>query len=127
MLSALRRSRMLALLLLAASPAAGGTVLPALHPCPVDMPWLAQTQALGEHAGHGQDAAGDPAQGANHDSCSCIGTWLSGTAAAPPQPAELSRPIVTLFSPVLVAFTDSSLELSPRAALLPPATAPPLL
>lgn len=117
---------MLALLLLAASPAAGGTVLPALHPCPVDMPWLAQAGASGEHAGHGQHAD-DPAQGAHHDSCSCIGSWLSGTTAAPPQPAELSRPIVTLFSPVLVAFTDSSLELSPRSALLPPATAPPLL
>lgn len=115
---------MLAFLLLAASPAAGGTVLPALHPCPVDMPWLAQ--ASGEHAGHGQDA-GAPAQGAHHDSCSCIGSWLFGTAAAPPRPAELSRPIVTLFSQVIVAFTDSSLELSPPAALLPPATAPPLL
>lgn len=117
---------MLALLLLAASPAAGGTVLPALHPCPVDMPWLAQAQVPAEHAGHGQSSQ-DHGPGTQHNSCSCIGSWLSGTPAAPPQPAELSRPIVTIFSQVIVFFTDSSLELSPRAALLPPATAPPLL
>ncbi len=39
----------LALTLLLAAPGLGGTWLSVAHPCPVDMPWLAQ----GGHAGHG--------------------------------------------------------------------------
>jgi hypothetical protein len=124
MLKVLRRSRLLAALLFAASPAIGGTVLPAIHPCPVDMPWLAQTS--GEHAGHGQHA-GHSSSGSQHDACNCIGSWLTGTAVAAPKPAGLSSPVVTLFSPIVLSGTDSSLDLTPRAALLPPATAPPLL
>lgn len=117
---------MLALLLFAASPAIGGTVLPAVHPCPVDMPWLGHGTGSGAHAGHGQDAD-QPSRQPEHTSCSCIGICLTATAVVPPRAPQLGRPGLILFAPVLVSTTDSSLELSPRATLLPPATAPPLV
>src|SRR6185503_10146275 len=85
---ALRRSRLLAGLLLLASPAAAGTILPVLHPCPVDMPWLAQAQhpAAG-HAGHGvhqvvpQDA---PAEAHHGTTCNCIGSCTAASFALAP-------------------------------------------
>jgi hypothetical protein len=40
MIRLLRRSRLLALVLLLATPALGGAWLQAFHPCPVDTPWL---------------------------------------------------------------------------------------
>jgi hypothetical protein len=46
----MKRTRLASLLLLLASPALGGTLLPVLHPCPVDAPW---TLAGGDHADHG--------------------------------------------------------------------------
>ena len=125
-MNSLRRSRLLAVLLLAASPALLGTVLPVVHPCPVDAPWL-EHQATGQSAqSHHHDEASDtPRESHEHQSCSCIGSWLSGTAVAPPLPAEI-RIAATLAVPVLVPAHDSSLDLGPIAALLPPATAPPL-
>lgn len=125
MLNPLRRSRLLALLLFAASPAIGGTVLPAIHPCPVDAPWLAQHVA-GAHAGH-HGSHGTPAGKGHSETCHCIGSWLSGTAVAPPQSPVVVRQILTLFSPPEIGSLDSSLELDPLGTLLPPATAPPLV
>jgi hypothetical protein len=121
----LRRSRLITGLLFAASPAIGGTVLPAVHPCPVDAPWLAR-HAAGAHAGHhgGHDA---PADTHHNDTCHCIGSWLSGAAVAPPHSPATVRQILTLFSPPAIRTRDSSLQLDPPAALLPPATAPPLV
>jgi hypothetical protein len=124
-LAQMRRSRLIAGLLLAASPAIGATVLPAVHPCPVDAPWLVQ-HASSAHAGHhgGHDAPASKGHGAT---CHCIGSWLSGAAVAPPQSPAVVRQILTLFAPPEIRSGDSSLQLEPPAALLPPATAPPLV
>ena len=127
MLNALRHSRLLAALLVTASPAVLGTVLPAVHPCPVEAPWLAQKGAAGSHADHHQAAhheMGGP--GHEHETCHCIGASLSGAAMTPPKTGELSHQILTLFAPPHFPTRDSSLDLAPSAALLPPATAPPL-
>ena len=126
MLKALRRSRLLAVLLFAASPAIGGTVLPAVHPCPVDMPWLAPDAGAASHGDHHQGQPG-PADAPHHETCNCIGSWNSGSAIAPPEPARVSAPRLVVYSPVPFCAADSSLELSPPATLLPPATAPPLV
>jgi hypothetical protein len=122
-LAMVRRSRLIAGLLFAASPAIGGTVLPAIHPCPVDAPWLARHSA-GAHTGH---HGGHDAPAGRGETCHCIGSWLTGAAFAPPQSPVTVRQILTLFSPPAIHSADSSLELEPPAALLPPATAPPLV
>ena len=124
MLSALRRSRILALLLFAASPAVGGTVLPAIHPCPVDAPWLARHAPSG-HAGH--QGHGSPVGTHHNETCHCIGSWLSGAALIPPRAPVTVTQLLTLFAPPEIFPGDSSLRLDPPAALLPPATAPPLV
>ena len=121
----LRRSRLVAGLLIAASPAIGGTVLPAVHPCPVDAPWLAHHEA-GAHAAH-HAGHGTPATGHHPETCHCIGSCLSGAAMAPPQTPALARQALTLFAAPRIPTGDSTLELDPPAALLPPATAPPLV
>src|SRR5919109_3342794 len=77
MLHLLRRCRALALTLVLASPGLGGTWLSLVHPCPVDMPWLA---AEG-HLSHGAQAAhghGDAPAGSS-SSCSCVGACQGGS------------------------------------------------
>jgi hypothetical protein len=124
-LSSLRRWRLLSLLLVTVSPGAAGTLLPLLHPCPVDSPWLIHEMGPGHHGGHhgGAQAASDAE---HHDqSCHCVGSCLVAVALAPP-----ARPAVrfALMLPATQGWTahDAALLLAPRAALLPPATAPPL-
>lgn len=124
MLAALRRSRLLAALLVIASPAMGGTLLTAIHPCPVDTPWLAHHQdgaKAGHHGNHGTPAGTKESQ-----TCHCIGNWLTGGAITPPLPVLAVAPVRPPI-PVLLPAHDSSLQLAPPSALLPPATAPPLV
>jgi len=124
-LPGLRRSRLLPLLLLAVSPAAAGTWLPLIHPCPVDTPWLLDQQGSSGHQGHhggappGSDAPGD-------HTCQCIGNWLVSAAVLPP-PAELvACGVGTQKHSPGWSVQDASLLLPSRAALLPPSTAPPV-
>ena len=124
----MRRSRLLAALLFAASPAAGGTLLPVIHPCPVDTPWLVEHGAPPEHAGHhaGHHAAGqDAAPGHHHRDCHCIGHSLAGLAVLVPATGPASVAPLVITAHVAWPTQDASLELAPAAALLPPSTAPP--
>jgi len=124
MLARMRRSRLLAALLLAASPAAAGTLLPAIHPCPVDSPWLAEDAAASPHAGH--HAAGHRASpGHQHQVCHCIGHCLTGLAALLPAPSGARAATVAATALAAWPAQDASLRLAPLAALLPPSTAPP--
>ena len=70
-------TRLASLLLLLASPALGGTLLPVLHPCPVDAPW---TLAGGDHADHGNHHPA-PAQAPEGTL-----TIVPASIAAPPAP-----------------------------------------
>jgi hypothetical protein len=124
MLGRMRRSRLLAALLFAASPAAAGTLLPAIHPCPVDSPWLAEDAAASHHAGH-HAASHRASPGHQHQVCHCIGHCLAGLAAlVPPTRGASTAPVAAI---ALAAWPaqDASLHLAPLAALLPPSTAPP--
>src|SRR5688500_715834 len=98
MIRLLRQSRLLALVLLLATPAAGGAWLQTVHPCPVDTPWLADHP--GDHAEHGEHAS--PA------GCHCVGSCPGVSMAVVPGapvlagaaiPAPVLRPRVTTASP----------------------------
>ena len=129
MIAFLRRCLTVRAVLLLASPALGGTLLPAIHPCPVDMPWLAAPPAPADHGGHAGHHAGGthhaPATGHHGETCHCIGSCLVGPAVA--APAARSLEVVGELLPVthLWPAHDASLDLAPVASLLPPSTAPP--
>jgi hypothetical protein len=116
------RSRLLAVVLLLASPGAGGMLLPVLHPCPVDQPWAvggrqAQTH---EHSHHHGDDGSRP----EHKHCQCIGSCED---AASPHPESALADGVFLLPVARVLGTDSGARAplpAPRN-LHPPSTAPP--
>jgi hypothetical protein len=121
MLARLRRSRLALAVLLALSPAGLGTILPVLHPCPVDAPWLSgQAQTAGHHAHHDTDSPS-----ATEHTCTCVGSCVSSAVPAVPVASILARVNDTPSLPLRTA-ADSRLDLEPLASLLPPATAPPL-
>jgi len=114
-------------MLFLASPGAAGTLLPVLHPCPVDAPWLAELHhASGEHAGHHAHQSQAPAAGHHGASCTCIGSCLAAGAAAPPAQPGITSAIVPTWTAGWPSH-DSSLVLAPTASLLPPSTAPPVV
>ena len=116
MLHLLRRSRLLALALLLATPALGGAWLQVGHPCPVDAPWL----STGGNEGHGEhDPHSTP--GTCHCVNSCQAAAVAAIAAAPVLQLAAAPPPAAppAFAPAapLPAFRP--------ADRLPPATAPP--
>jgi hypothetical protein len=121
MLDLFRRSRLVAGLLGLLSPGGLGMVLPLVHPCPVDAPWLAQAQPAGTHSPH-QHHAPEPGRTPNH-TCVCIGSCLTG--ALPLQPRAHAVPMVPCRAAAPPVGADAALLLAPLATLLPPATAPP--
>jgi hypothetical protein len=125
MLALLRRSRLLSSLLLLASPAGAGTVLPVLHPCPVDTPWLEGSPARTGHAAHHAEAHGRSQTDRQEHTCNCIGSCLAGAVLAPASPVSVAA--APLARATLQGWTasDASLVLAPRASLLPRSTAPP--
>ncbi len=118
----LRRSRLLSLALLLATPGMAGTALQAAHPCPAQAPWLAQTGHAPDahhHGSHGSEP-GAPTQ------CHCIGTCHAASTWAPPAggpvlavraaaQSVVARPADTVLAPAHFPYR-----------FLPPATAPPL-
>jgi hypothetical protein len=135
MLRVLRRCRVLALTLLLATPGLGGTWLAVAHPCPVDMPWLAETGHGHEQTshGHGQTSHGQAQTSHGHEgapagssSCNCVSVCQSGTAALF---SVRSSPTVLVAvggwdSPPTSSDLDAPAQ--PRRHRHPPATAPPL-
>jgi len=119
------RSRLTSLLLLLASPAVGGTVLPVAHPCPVDAPWLAQAASGGhEHSGHHQKSD-TPAKHAGH-TCTCPGACTAGLSIAVPTAfGSISLPATSVRT--LASNADTAAGWT-HAVLdrLPPSTAPPI-
>jgi len=129
MIALLRRCLTVRAVLLLASPALGGTLLPAIHPCPVDMPWLAAQAAPADHGGHAGHHAGGthhaPAAGHHGETCHCIRSCLVGPAVAAPVARALVVAGELLPVTHLWPAHDASLDLAPVASLLPPSTAPP--
>lgn len=126
-------ARLLASLLLLASPAVGGMVLPLAHPCPVDAPWLADAGATdSHHAHHGSVATPSgasesaPAGRDSHTDCSCIGICAAPAVLLVPQGVVALVAAVTVPSarpqwPV----SDATETRHQLLDLLPPTTAPP--
>ncbi len=120
------RSRLASFLLLLASPAMGGTVLPLAHPCPVDAPWLAPAPGADgqDHSGHHQPSQ-TPADQSGH-SCTCPGTGAAGISAAVP---AVSGTVLLADAPVLALPASAGSDACWTRALLdllPPSTAPPI-
>ena len=115
MIRVLRRSRLLALVLLLGTPALGGAWLQAFHPCPVDTPWL-------EHHGHGPGHDG----GSKAESCHCVGSCSAASIAVLPTVAAKLDGAPQGFSPRPLFARRASVPLPQPSELLPPATAPPL-
>jgi hypothetical protein len=134
MLAAFRRFRTLSALLLALSPGVLGTVLPVVHPCPVDSPTMAgATGAAADahevaHAAphgaahatshHGSGHSGDHAQ-----HCHCPGTCSSSPAVSPTTFALTMLRLGAIAQPQAPP-ADRRLP-GPPSHLLPPSTAPP--
>lgn len=126
MLAALRRSRLVPLLLLLALPGAGGTLVQAGHDCAEQAPWAAEAvDAQGHHhQGHGTGSPSESDQPGQP--CQCVGACQA--PAAPAGPAALPS-VATLAVEPALAPTGPAVAAAPRPRpdrLLPPAIAPPL-
>lgn len=115
MIRLLRRSRLLALVLLLATPAFGGAWLQAIHPCPVDTPWL-------EQHGHGHEhGATSKAEG-----CHCVSSCSASSVAVLATGAVSLAASTSGFSALPAFPPRAHVPLLQPSDLLPPATAPPL-
>ena len=117
MVARFRALRWLAALLLIASPAVGGQLLPVLHPCAV------QGAEADPHAGHGagHEQAPDGAQ------CTCIGSCHAPAVVAPPQQvAFAATAVATPIGLLRVTAVDRVPVASRPIDRLPPPTAPPV-
>lgn len=123
----LRRSRWLAALLLIASPAVGGQVLPAIHPCPVA---TGLPDAPDDHQDHNAGLLsadqGDHSGSGHQADCTCIGNCQP----TPGQVAPGSAPVVRAATYLVDTSVPPLLRPEPPIARpidrLPPTTAPPL-
>jgi hypothetical protein len=123
MLKLLRQCRALALTLLLAAPGLGGTWLSLAHPCPVDMPWLAE--APSEHGGQSSHGHGDTSSGST-TSCNCVGACQSAAATLAPVIAGPKILPVGAGWDASPSTPDSEVPVQLRLRRHPPATAPPL-
>jgi len=128
-MASLRRHPWLLVLMLLASPAVGGQLMPLLHPCEV----------AGAHQGHpgaGHGEAGHEAHGAGHGSapsgetaqCTCLGDCAPVASASAPTAPEVA--VFAANTPPIVAIVAVRVALPPAAPplqRLPPPTAPPRL
>lgn len=126
MLRFLRRSRLVAVLLLLAMPGTGGTLVQAAHPCADKAPWTVAADSGGDHARHAPDAGQADDAGPGTHRCECVGACASAAGAAGPAatpaitfPAFAGRP------PAVPGHRHDAPRPRPHR-LLPPANAPPL-
>jgi hypothetical protein len=128
MLAPVRRlRRAVACLLGLLSPAAGGTLLPAIDPCPVDMPWMVQAAASAEHAGHHDGSSATPAPSHDgHSVCHCIGACTGATTAPLPAPAAALVSAEGSFDQSPISARVDWFGLPRPRYVLPPSHAPPV-
>lgn len=133
MFKLLRRNRWLVMTLLLASPGIGGWLLPALHPCPADLPWLVDSGGGveapdGGHAHH--QASSDSDHSSSHHSsgdelCHCIGSCCPSAGPVPPQGRSFTEYWSLQVVVVPTSFLDAVRVDRLPGDYLPPATAPP--
>jgi hypothetical protein len=123
MVKLLRQCRALTLTLLLAAPGLGGTWLSLAHPCPVDMPWLAEAHS--DHTGQSSHGHGDTSAGST-TSCNCVGACQSAAATLAPVAAGPKIVPAAAGWDTSPSAPDSEAPAQPRLRRHPPATAPPL-
>ncbi|MEO8480385.1 MAG: hypothetical protein ABI542_12235 [Gemmatimonadota bacterium] len=118
------RTPWLAALLLLASPAMGGLVLPVLHPCQAEQ---ATDQApTGHHGQSGHEGHHDQGSSGTHP-CTCVGSCHVPALDAGPRitgPVAVVTPVV-VHRPQLSPNTQAP-QIRVPLDLLPPYTAPPI-
>jgi hypothetical protein len=125
MFARLRRHPWIALLLIVASPPLAGGILPLLHPCPVDFPWL----VAGAEQRH--DAAamahGSSHQDEHHQACHCPGCSQTPRLVLPAVAAAVAA--LTHRTPATPAWLviERVGDAVPILEYLPETTAPPLV
>jgi hypothetical protein len=121
-----RHRRWIAALLIAVSPAVTGGVVPVLHPCPVDAPWLAGAADCSGGASAGETDHGSSHHGGQHPVCHCPGSCNLAQLVTP----AVDAPVTGLLhvSPVAPAWpvAERGGDVRPILEHLPEATAPPL-
>jgi hypothetical protein len=116
MLTWLRRSRAMALVMVLLAPGIAGTGVQWLHSCPAD------AQASADHQHHNSPPS-DPAGHSN--GCECIGSCLTAALVARPGAAILA--VLEPPQPRVPSFSGHGfVPVRSPTHLLPPATAPPL-
>ncbi len=126
MLGAFRRCRFLALLALALSPGSAGVVLPALSPCPMEAPWLADRgMAAGGHDPHCDHASPEH----RHDArcCHCIGACCTSAFTVVPRLAAGGTLVAEPAHHAATRVPPAAPPVRRPADFLPPTTAPPLV
>jgi hypothetical protein len=117
----LRRLRWLFAFMLVASPAIGGQVLPAMHPCGVALEHAGAHD--GDHAGHGASHTTAPTDGAH---CICVGDCAPVAPATAPVAVEVAALDSGTPAPqVSITLRAPTPPASPPLLRLPPTTAPP--
>jgi hypothetical protein len=116
MLACLRRSRLLALVLILVAPGVTGTAVQSLHPCPVNTP------TTSDH--HDQSPA--PSHGSHGETCQCIGSCHTAGLSLPGRTARLTISYTEYDRGVIEPFGCSFVPDGTPSHLLPLATAPPL-
>jgi hypothetical protein len=117
----IRRSRLLALLLLLLTPGLGGWAVQVLHPCATAGAHAAVAHGTGHHDG------GSPAEPGHAPECRCIGSCQSAATVTPASAPTVAAPIPA-YQLVSPRPADSHRLPAGRIPdLHPPATAPPLL
>jgi hypothetical protein len=122
MIRLLRRARLLPFMLLLATPGLGGAWLQAVHPCPVDTPWLAEHQQDQHASHHGTESGSIPTS----QSCHCVGACHIAGAALLSTAAKVAALVVAGDRPVSTPAPDLDPPVQLSTDRQPPATAPPL-
>jgi hypothetical protein len=123
-----RHRRWIAALLIAVSPAFAGAVLPLLHPCPVDAPWLAAAADCTPDASpahHGSSQHGNQ-PGDQHTVCHCPGSCQLAQLVTPAVDAPVTALVHAAPAAPAWPVVERGDDVRPILEYLPEATAPPL-
>jgi hypothetical protein len=115
MMTLLRRSRAMALVMVLLAPGITGSAMQWLHACP------AQAQAAADHQHHDSAPSQSHSQG-----CECIGFCHTAGAVAPAESLTILVAVVLPDHPTILPTDLAFVPAGIPSDLLPPATAPPL-
>lgn len=116
MLTLLRRSRVMALVMMLLAPGITGSAVQWLHVCPA-------AQETADHQHH--DSA--PSDSGHSDACECIGACSAAGAVAPAKSLTILTAVILPHHRPMLPADFSFIPAGIPSDFLPPATAPPLV